>query len=96
MSTPPNLKGEPLFSEALREYVEGEFDHGRGRHLNRVKQALKRRSGGPGPHWEGNILDLHLDTATNLLTVSVSFAAEIEPEVVDYEEFKKFVLRERP
>lgn len=57
---------------------------------------MERRSDGPDAHWRGNILNLHLDRATNLLTVSVEIAAEIEPEVVDYEEFKRFVLRERP
>ena len=96
MTMRPKLKGEPLFSPSLRNWVETEFDHGRGSGLKSVKQALERRSGGPDAHWHGNILILDLDKTTNLLTVCVDFAPEIEPEVVDYEEFKRFVLRERP
>lgn len=33
----PSPKGEPLFSQGLREWVESEFDNGRGRNLKSVK-----------------------------------------------------------
>lgn len=89
-------RDEPLFSKRLRDWVECEFAGGRGRRLKAVRRALEQRVDGPGVVWRGNILNLDLDRSTNLLTVSVEVAAEVEPETVDYEEFKRFVLRERP
>ncbi len=76
--------------------METEFHSGRASGLKFVKRALERRSGGPDAHWRGNVLLLDLDRVTNLVTVSLQFGTKVEPEVVDYDEFKRFVLRERP
>lgn len=96
--TPPP-SGEPVFSTNLRRCVESEFGSGRGRGLRSVRWALERRSDGPDPRWRGDVINLRLDQATNFLTVSLEVDDEddqddaIAPEVVDYGEFKRFVLR---
>lgn len=95
---PPSLKGEPLFSPNLHRLVESEFGLGRGRGLRSVQRALEWPSDKPDAHWRGEIIHLRLDRTTNLVTVSLEDPDEydeIEPEVVDYDEFKRFVLRVR-
>lgn len=90
----PRDEGEPLFSERLREWVLPGVKG--GRRLNQIKSRLEKKTSSDLTTFRGDVLHLELDRTTNRLTVSVVIAPEIEPEVVDYDEFKTFALRDRP